>query len=490
MARLFKQTYSRRLRDGTMERTKGKVWVAEYRGSDGVIHRRSTRTADKSAAAQLAAEWERTDARNAAFGIDPRQAAQSQRPLAEHVDDWRAAVLDKDATTTHANLSKNRVQTILDAIKATRWTDLDANKVAGYLADRRKAGLSIQSSNHYIRRIKQFASWMVKCGRALSSPLGILSMQNARTDRRHDRRALASEELAWLIHSTRRGQNRNGLSGSERAAIYTLAAETGLRAAEIASLTAGSFRLDDDAPAVTVLAGYSKRRRDDTIPLRAETVAELRGVLAHRLPGARAFPIADLSKLSRTIRADLSDARAAWVDAADTPAERTGRERSFTLAYRDDSGRVADFHSLRHTFISNLARGGVHPKVAQTLARHSTITLTMDRYSHTVVEDLRDALTALPDVRTDSDTAIAAAGPYCGRGGVWRGIYVERNHPGQTSAVQCSMRNNRERGVLCGVPTGNRPRFGRADRVICGHRTGDRQPSPRCTLQPSRNGWN
>ena len=39
------------------------------------------------------------------------------------------------------------------------------------------------------------------------------------------------------------------------------------------------------------------------------------------------------------------------------------------------------FHALRHTFITNLARSGVHPKTAQSLARHSTITLTMDRYS-------------------------------------------------------------------------------------------------------------
>ena len=68
------------------------------------------------------------------------------------------------------------------------------------------------------------------------------------------------------------------------------------------------------------------------------------------------------------------------------------------IPYRDDAGRVADFHSLRHTFISNLARGGVHPKVAQQLARHSTITLTMDRYTHTNRGQLVDALSALPDL--------------------------------------------------------------------------------------------
>ena len=72
------------------------------------------------------------------------------------------------------------------------------------------------------------------------------------------------------------------------------------------------------------------------------------------------------------------------------------------ITYRDDAGRVADFHSLRHTFISNLARGGVHPKVAQTLARHSTITLTMDRYSHTTRGQLADALSKLPDLTSDS----------------------------------------------------------------------------------------
>jgi len=39
------------------------------------------------------------------------------------------------------------------------------------------------------------------------------------------------------------------------------------------------------------------------------------------------------------------------------------------IDYEDSHGRVADFHPLRHTFISNLARAGVHPRNAQALAR-------------------------------------------------------------------------------------------------------------------------
>src|SRR5947208_326095 len=43
-----------------------------------------------------------------------------------------------------------------------------------------------------------------------------------------------------------------------------------------------------------------------------------------------------------------------------------------------------------------LAAGKVHPKLAQRLARHSDINLTMSRYSHTLRTDESKALTALP----------------------------------------------------------------------------------------------
>ena len=56
-----------------------------------------------------------------------------------------------------------------------------------------------------------------------------------------------------------------------------------------------------------------------------------------------------------------------------------------------------------------MARAKVHPKTAQTLARHSTITLTMDRYTHTVVEDRSAALEALPDLSAPPSTQEAQA---------------------------------------------------------------------------------
>ena len=90
--------------------------------------------------------------------------------------------------------------------------------------------------------------------------------------------------------------------------------------------------------------------------------------------------------------------RPAWIAEARTDAEREHRERTFFLTYRDADGRVADFHALRHTFITRLVRSGARPKEAQTLARHSTITLTTDRYAHTGLHDTAAAVEAMPRI--------------------------------------------------------------------------------------------
>jgi len=75
----------------------------------------------------------------------------------------------------------------------------------------------------------------------------------------------------------------------------------------------------------------------------------------------------------------------------------------------DDAGRYADFHALRHSFITHLGRAGVHPKTHQELARHSTPTLTA-RYTHGFKGDDVAAINALPDLSRSSQQAAKATG--------------------------------------------------------------------------------
>ena len=52
------------------------------------------------------------------------------------------------------------------------------------------------------------------------------------------------------------------------------------------------------------------------------------------------------------------------------------------------------------TFITSLARSGVHPKVAQMLARHSTIEITMGTYTKLGDGEERAGVEALPALPT------------------------------------------------------------------------------------------
>jgi hypothetical protein len=95
---------------------------------------------------------------------------------------------------------------------------------------------------------------------------------------------------------------------------------------------------------------------------------------------------------------------------ADLKATMEDDREETRIPYCDKDGLVADFHSLRHTFITNLARSNVHPSVARTLARHCDINLTMARYSHVELGRQSDAVAALPDVSPQPEaTAVAVA---------------------------------------------------------------------------------
>jgi len=184
--------------------------------------------------------------------------------------------------------------------------------------------------------------------------------------------------------------------------VYRLALGTGFRAKELRSLTPESFDLEGEPPTVTVNAAYSKRRREDTQPIRPDLADLLRPWLAGRSAGQPVF--ANLpGDTARMLRSDLAAAREAWIEAAPADPDRDGRERSDFLKYQNTAGEVADFHSTRHTYISGIVAGNASVKTAQELARHSTPTLTIGRYSHARLHDLQGALEALPSLDAKPD---------------------------------------------------------------------------------------
>ena len=146
---------------------------------------------------------------------------------------------------------------------------------------------------------------------------------------------------------------------------------------ELKSLKASSF--DFDRKTVTVQAAYSKNRRHSELPLRSDTAQQLQRHLQTKMPATPAFNMP--YKTAEMLKADLAGAG---------------------IPYVDESGRYTDFHALRHTTGSLLAAAGVHPKIIQSIMRHSDINLTMPRYTHIFRGQESEAVAKLPDLGVSS----------------------------------------------------------------------------------------
>jgi integrase len=128
--------------------------------------------------------------------------------------------------------------------------------------------LSAQTSNHYLTRVRSFVTWMVDHERLPSNRLRTLKAVEIKTDLRRERGVLTPAEFGKLVETAWTAPRCRGLDGESRVALYVLASYTGLRVAELASLTLGQFNLAADPPTVTVRAGYTKNKQEAAPPRR------------------------------------------------------------------------------------------------------------------------------------------------------------------------------------------------------------------------------
>lgn len=298
-------------------------------------------------------------------GIDDKLHAQRVRPLAEHLADFRRALEARGKTTKHVRQTNQHVQDAFDGCDFKTLDDVSAMPVIDWLAAAQRAGrFGATTAAYYARDLRSFFRWMVRHKRCHDNPLDALEVEaGGGTD--HARRELSPDELLRVLDAARTGTKRfKGLDGTARYYLYLTACATGFRVKELAALRPESFRLDDDPPSVSLPGKRTKNRKRATQPLPSGVAAALRGYLATKELGVAVWPGSWRNRAAEALRIDL--------EAAGVPYVVEG----------DDGPMHADFHSLRHSFITMLDRAGATPAEAQKLARHSDVRLTLQRYTH------------------------------------------------------------------------------------------------------------
>ncbi len=327
------------------------------------------------------------------------------RPISAHVSDFEAHLRTRDITEKQVRETISRLKRFVAVSDFDKLDDLTRECVEKFLAGLRADGRSKQTSNHYLKAIKQFTGWLVSSGRYEVNPLSGIKRLNVETDRRHQRRALTVEEFRLLVEAAENGPVVESIEGTTRAMMYVLSAWTGCRKGEIGSLTMRSFDFEAEHSTVAVEAAFSKRKRRDVQVLHPEVTKRLVNWLEAKnikdrdqllFPVSGSVPGGIERKTHKMMRCDLEAAREQWIQCATSESECEERNRSDFLCYRNSVGQFADFHANRHTFITNLAKAGVSPKAAQELARHSDIRLTMGIYTHTDMAEKAASIQRLP----------------------------------------------------------------------------------------------
>lgn len=387
---------------GTLFRRKdrGNTWYGQYIDAGGQrTVPRSTGTSDKATAKRILAKWESEAALRREGVIDPKQerlSTQSARPLREHLKDFRASLESSGKTEKHITATAAAVEAVQERFAWQTLADITVEDVEAYGASLRTAKAAGRTIQRKLASLKQFTKWCQITGRAPSDPLISLRTPSPKTDRKLERRALHPDEWPLLRSAAIEGAPHPcGLTGPQRALLYELAIQTGLRSNELRGLTRGKLHLEQKPPFVLVPSRTTKNRKPARQYLGGSVPEKLARHLEQLEPGAPLFALPHETGLASMLRADLSAARHAWLEASSNDRIKEQRQKTDFLTAVDYEGHAIDFHALRHTCGAWLAMAGENPKTIQSIMRHSSITLTMDTYGHLFPAAESDAITRL-----------------------------------------------------------------------------------------------
>ncbi|MBI3722716.1 tyrosine-type recombinase/integrase [bacterium] len=326
---------------------RGKTWWVKYT-VNGLSFRESTGVKGRSNkdAARIREGDILRDAALRTAGANTRRVTRETPPL-DLVEQYKAELVRRGRTEEHAEKTAYRIRRLLQGIE----------RVEHVTPERIRAALSRVTEAGDTREGHE------------PKPLSPKTANDFR----------ACEQLGKLLAAE---------IPTERRVCYLLAATTGLRRSELRALR--WHMVDLVTATVTLPARDAKNRRPVALPLRKEVVEALR---SFRGKAEAEAPVFAAVPVTPTFYSDLVTAGIIENEAAHETAEG-----------------VLDFHGLRVTFATSLARADVPLALAQKLMRHSTPMLTANVYTKLELHDGRAAVARIDTGTRPSPVEARATG--------------------------------------------------------------------------------
>lgn len=385
MARRARGSLFRRRRAGRLE----DVWTIKFRLSNGKV-RTERAYSDKAASEQLLAQRLREAAREEVGLADPYRRHR-RRPIAEHLADFLAGIGSRHRTAKHANLIRARLQRAFEAMSAANLDDLDQARAEGFLCRLLADGSSVATRDHYAHALRQFGAWLVDTDRAPRNVFHRLRPVRRPADVTRRRLALDPQQVLRLVEAAevrpvqcyRKSHpqaqpetlERLARAGRQRGLLYLFSALTGLRSSECKGIRWRDLDLAEGNAWVTPRAETTKNRKTEPLPLDEQLAGRLREFRTAAAQGGRGVP----------------PATAAVFHVAKNLPEQLRKDAEWAeIPVVDDDGRRLDFHALRATYATLIARAGVPLQMGRRLIRHTDPALTAKHYEKLSQANLRD----------------------------------------------------------------------------------------------------
>ena len=348
--------------EGSVYRRKDGLWVGQY----GVL------TSEGKKKKYIYAKTRKEAASKLAAAIAERDSGlvydSGNTTVGEYLGEWLSSVRGTVRQRTWKRTEEVVRLHLVPVLGRTRLDKLNALQLQALYRSKLDSGLSartvrmIHTTLH--KALKQAVRWSL-------IPRNVSEAVDPPRERATEVRPLDERQVKGLLLAAR---------GERFEALYVLAVNTGLRSGELLGL-----RWED----VDLQAGIVRVRRT-VFSGRIEAPKTSKGKRSVRLPR---MSVEALRRIPRTGR---------WVFCT-----RTGRPVSVHNVHNrswkpllEKAGLPPDtrFHDLRHTCATLLLTKGVHPKIVQEMLGHSSISITLDIYSHVLPTLQEKAVEAMENI--------------------------------------------------------------------------------------------
>jgi integrase len=325
-------------------------------------------------------------------------AAPTRITVREWLSTWLTAVGEEVAPKTHeryGEIVSNFLAPALGKMRLSKLGPVHIQEAYNALAtggrrDGKEGGLAPQTRRHIHRILSAALGRAVEHQLIARNPCKAFKKRLPKVERR-EMKTLTAEQAQRLLDEIRYRR------------VYwpvIIALATGMRRGEIlalrwrnVSLNSGIIRivesLEETRAGLRFKAPKTDRSRSVVLPSFA--VEELRRLKCEQAE--------ELLKLG--VRQDGDTLLCARADGSPMPPRSLSHEFAKVANLVMDNPRVR-FHDLRHSHATQLLLAGVHPKVAQERLGHSSISTTLDLYSHVTETMQQDAAAKLDTAFRDA----------------------------------------------------------------------------------------